>query len=63
MIHGEHRIRYERRPLQVGRRSSAVRCSRTTTRRRAGLLGFVVVERSGESPSRERLFTIRTSPS
>lgn len=26
---------------------------------RVGLLGFVVVERSGESPSGERLFTMK----
>lgn len=59
MIHGEFRISYER-PLLVGDellcrielKESYDRASRR------GLLGFLVFERTGESPEGERVFTM-----
>ena len=58
LIHGEFRIAYER-PLLVG---EEVICRMQLEdsydkRGRRGLLGFLVFERTGESPDGERIFT------
>lgn len=60
MIHGEHRLSYESRPLRVG---DEVYCytefkSYDEKESRGGLLGLVVLERFGEGPGGERLFTM-----
>ncbi len=60
MIHGEHRVSYERGPLKVG---DEVHCytefkSYDEKESRGGLLGFIVLERFGEGPGGERLFTM-----
>lgn len=59
LIHGEHRIRYER-PLFVG---EEVRCHAEVTdyyekEGRDGALGFLISERVGESPDGERIFVM-----
>ena len=59
LIHGEFRIAYER-PLLVG---DEVLCRMQLKdsydkRGRRGLLGFLVFERTGESPEGERVFTM-----
>lgn len=59
LLHGEHRIRYER-PLFVG---EEVRCyTRVTDYRekqgRGGLLGFLVTEHVGEDAEGRRIFTM-----
>jgi acyl dehydratase len=58
LIHGEFRVAYER-PLLVG---EEVICRMQLEdsydkRGRRGLLGFLVFERTGESPDGERIFT------
>ena len=60
LIHGEHRIRYER-PLFVG---EEVLCYAEVKdyyekEGREGTLGFLISERVGESPEGERIFTMR----
>lgn len=60
MIHGEHRVSYEHGPLRVG---DEVHCytefeSYQEKESRGGLLGFIVLERFGEGPGGERLFTM-----
>ncbi len=59
MIHGEHRISYER-PLRVGERilchTTLVDCHEKPGR--SGPLGFVVLERAGETPDGNRIFTM-----
>ena len=57
LIHGEHRIRYER-PLRVGEEvlCYAVFKDYYEKESRGELLGFVISERVGESPSGERIF-------
>lgn len=59
MIHGEFHISYER-PLFVG---DEVLCSLELKdsydkQSRGGLLGFLLFERSGETPDGERIFTM-----
>ncbi len=59
LIHGEFRIAYER-PLLVG---DEIFCRMELKdsydkRGRRGLLGFLVFERTGESPEGERVFTM-----
>lgn len=59
LIHGEHRIRYER-SLFVG---EEVRCYAEVTdyyekEGRDGALGFLISERVGESPDEERIFVM-----
>lgn len=61
MLHGEHRIEYEGGPLRVG---EVVHCYTELKdyyekEGRGGLLGFVVVERFGETPAGERRFTMQ----
>ena len=58
LIHGEFRISYER-PLLVG---DVVLCGMQLKdsydkRGRRGLLGFLIFERTGDSPGGERIFT------
>ena len=58
LIHGEFSISYER-PLLVG---DEILCSMQLKdsydkRGRRGLLGFLVIERTGEDPDGERIFT------
>ena len=60
MIHGEHRVSYEHGPLKVG---DEIHCytefkSYDEKESRGGLLGFIVLERFGEGPAGERLFTM-----
>lgn len=59
MVHGEHRAQYER-ALQVGEKISCYMALKDYYEKegRNGILGFVVLERVGESPSGERIFTI-----
>ena len=59
LIHGEHRIRYER-PLFVG---EEVLCYAKVEdyyekEGREGTLGFLISERVGETPEGERIFTM-----
>jgi acyl dehydratase len=59
LIHGEHKIRYER-PLFVG---EEVLCYAEVKdyyekEGREGTLGFLISERVGESPEGERIFTM-----
>ena len=61
MIHGEHGVSYASRPLLVG---EELRCHTRLEdyyekESRGGLLGFVVMERFGETPDGERRFTMR----
>ena len=61
MLHGEHRIEHEGGPLRVG---EELRCHTKLAdyhekEGRNGTLGFVVVERVGESLSGERRFTMQ----
>ena len=61
MIHGEHQISYAGRPLLVG---EELRCYTKfedyyEKESRGGLLGFIIMERFGESPGGERRFTMR----
>jgi hypothetical protein len=61
MLHGEHRIEYSGGPLRVG---EEVYCFTELKdyyekESRGGLLGFIVVERSGETPAGERRFTMQ----
>lgn len=60
MIHGEHRVSYEHGPLKV---DDEIHCytefkSYGEKESRGGLLGFIVLERFGEGPGGERLFTM-----
>ena len=60
MIHGEHRVSYEHGLLKVG---DEVHCytefkSYDEKESRGGLLGFIILERFGEGPGGERLFTM-----
>jgi acyl dehydratase len=59
LIHGEHRIRYER-PLRVGEEvlCYAVLKDYYEKESRGGLLGFLISGRIGESPEGERIFTM-----
>lgn len=61
MLHGEHRIEYEGGPLRVGEEVHCYTQLKDYYEKegRGGLLGFVVVERSGESTSGERRFTMQ----
>jgi acyl dehydratase len=60
LVHGEHRISYER-PLFVGEtvlcKVEVVEYSEKDAR--SGRLGFLVTERSGDAPGGERIFTMR----
>jgi hypothetical protein len=58
LIHGEFRISYER-PLLVGETALCRMQLRDSYDKqgRRGLLGFLVFERSGESPDGELIFT------
>ena len=61
MIHGEHEVHYIARPLLVG---EEILCYTKLVdfyekESRGGPLGFVVLERFGESPEGERRFTMR----
>lgn len=63
LIHGDHRITYER-PLFVGEtvscRVEVVGYSERAAK--SGLLGFLVTERTGDAPeSGERIFTMRNT--
>jgi acyl dehydratase len=60
LIHGEHRILYER-PLFVG---ETVMCRVEVAEyfekeAKSGLLGFLVTKRFGDTPEEERIFTMR----
>jgi acyl dehydratase len=59
MIHGEHRVHYER-PLKIGEKIVCYMCLKDyyDKESRNGTLGFVVLERIGESVAGERIFTI-----
>ncbi len=61
MIHGEHRVSYESRPLLVGEELYC--CTKFDDyyekESRGGLLGFIVMERFGEGPGEERRFSMR----
>lgn len=61
MIHGEHLIRYEGGPLCVGEEVYCYTALKDYYEKqgRGGLLGFVVVERSGEGPDGARRFTMQ----
>ena len=61
MLHGEHMIRYEGGPLRVGEEVYCVTALQDYYEKegRGGLLGFVVVERSGEGPGGDRRFTMQ----
>ena len=61
MIHGEHGIRYEGGPLRVGEEVYCYTALKDYYEKegRGGLLGFVVVERFGESPGGDRRFTMQ----
>ncbi|QIN80855.1 MaoC family dehydratase [Rubrobacter marinus] len=61
MIHGEHAVSYTGHPLLVG---EEILCYTKLEdyyekESRGGLLGFIVMERFGESPRGERRFTMR----
>ena len=60
-LHGEHMIRYEGGPLRVGEELYCYTALQDYYEKegRGGLLGFVVVERSGEAPGGGRRFTMR----
>jgi acyl dehydratase len=59
LIHGEHRIRYER-PLFVGEEVSCYAEVKDYYEKegRDGALGFLISERVGESPEGELIFTM-----
>ena len=61
MIHGEHMVSYARRPLLVGEELLCYTKLEDYYEKesRGGLLGFIVMERSGEGPDGERRFTMR----
>lgn len=61
MIHGEHEVSYEGRPLLVGEELLCYTKLEDYYEKesRGGLLGFVVMERSGEGRGGERRFTMR----
>jgi acyl dehydratase len=61
MLHGEHRIEYRGGPLRVGEEIYCFTELKDYYEKesRGGLLGFVVVERSGETPAGERRFTMQ----
>lgn len=60
LIHGEHRIRYEERPLLVG---EEVHCymelkSYQEKESQGGILGFLLFERIGQDQDGNRIFTL-----
>ena len=59
MIHGEHRTSYER-PLRVGEQVYCYTRLKDYHEKegREGTLGFVIIERVGESPDGKRIFII-----
>lgn len=59
MIHGEHRVHYER-ALQVGEKVFCYMSLKDYYEKesRNGTLGFVILERIGEGEAKERIFTI-----
>lgn len=61
MIHGEHQVSYAGRPLLVGEELLCYTQFEDYYEKqsRGGLLGFIVMERFGEGPNRERRFTMR----
>lgn len=60
MLHGEHRIRYEGLPLRVGEEVLCYTLFEDYYEKegKGGLLGFIIMQRFGESPDGVRRFTM-----